>query len=97
MFDLVADEVLDRGCDAAVLNATDVCDGQLSGQYRVLREALEVPAPEGVAVQVHRWREEDPGSPSRELAEPRSRSPVQRPPGPRSRRASLPRGCRQKA
>ena len=56
MFDLVADEVLDRGCDAAVLNATDVCDGQLSGQYRILREALEVPSPEGVAVQVHRWR-----------------------------------------
>ena len=59
MFDLVADEVLDRGCDAAVLNTTDVCDGQLSGQYRILREALEVPSPEGVAVQVHRWREED--------------------------------------
>ena len=59
MFDLVADEVLDRGCDAAVLNTTDVSNGQLSGQYRVLREALEVPSPEGVAVQVHRWREED--------------------------------------
>ena len=59
MLDLVADEVLDCRYDVVVLNTFDVCTRQLSGQHRVLREAFEVPTPEGVTMKVHGWREED--------------------------------------
>ncbi len=59
MLDLVADEVLDRRHDVVLPNTIDVGDRQLSGQHRIFREALEVPTPEGVTMQVHGWREKD--------------------------------------
>ena len=62
VLDLVRDEVLDRCHDVVLLNTIDVCDRQLRAQHRILREALEVPTPEGVTVQVHSWREEDPAA-----------------------------------
>ena len=51
--------MLDRRGDVIVLNAIDVGDRKFAGQYRILREAFEVPAPEGVTVQVDGRREED--------------------------------------
>lgn len=56
---VVADEVLDGGTDSAVLDSVDVAAAHRAGEVRVLGVALEVPAAERRAVQVHGGREED--------------------------------------
>lgn len=56
---VVGDEVLGRGRDALGLDAADQRGAGAAGQFRVLGEALEVPATERAAVQVEGGREDD--------------------------------------
>ncbi len=62
IFRLVADEMLDRGRDAARLQSLDVGDRDLAGEVRILRIALEIAAVQGRAVNVDRRRQQDPGA-----------------------------------
>ncbi len=56
---VVADEVLDGGADAAVLDAVHVAGADGAGEVRVLGVALEVPAAERGAVQVDGGGQQD--------------------------------------
>ena len=55
---LVADEVLDAGGDALLLDGPDEGDREARGEERVLREALEVAAAHRAALQVDHGRED---------------------------------------
>ena len=52
-FLVVCSEVLGGCADALVLHALHVCGGNQTGEHRILREILEVPAVQGVTQQVH--------------------------------------------
>ncbi|GGU57276.1 hypothetical protein GCM10010211_22590 [Streptomyces albospinus] len=56
---VVADEVLDRRTDPALLHSLHISGADHAGQQRVFRIALEVPAAERRAVQVDGRRQED--------------------------------------
>lgn len=51
----------DGGCYALVLKPLDVLGSQLARQQRILREGLEVPAAQRMAVHAHGRREEHLG------------------------------------